>query len=55
MQNPLNIPAVEFKVSFEMFYIIPSTDIFNLQLKACYGYKSPSGKSAVCVLLSLVF
>lgn len=43
MQNPLNISAMMFRVSFEMFYITSNTKILNLQLKACYGYKSALG------------
>lgn len=48
---------MEVKVSFEMFCITPTTDIFNLQLKACYDYthKSALGKYAICVSFSWAF
>lgn len=50
MQNTFNMSVMELKVHCAMVLITRTTEIFNLQLKAYYGYKS-----AVCVLFSLAF
>lgn len=47
---------MEVKVSFEMFCITPTIDIFNLQLKACYDYTHKSAIRQICNLcFSLAF